>query len=78
VPGHRVLSHAAAAAGEYPTEFKDEIAYHAAWLPTLTLTLAGPLLGIGRSALNHVGAAAHVTGAVSALLGVENDVSLAV
>jgi 3-hydroxy-9,10-secoandrosta-1,3,5(10)-triene-9,17-dione monooxygenase len=58
VPDHRVMSHIAAGRGEYPTEFKDEVTYHAAWVPVLTLVLAGPLLGIGQAALDYVRSAA--------------------
>lgn len=65
VPDHRVMSHIAAGEGEYPTEFKDEMAYHAAWVPTLTLVLAGPLLGVGQAALEYVRAAAGQKGIVA-------------
>lgn len=65
VPEHRVMSHADAAAGEYPTEFTAEETYHAAWLPTLTIVLTGPLLGIARAALEHVRGAAAGKGIVA-------------
>jgi alkylation response protein AidB-like acyl-CoA dehydrogenase len=62
VPAHRVLSRAAMAAGDYPTEYKDEVPYHAGWSPMLTLGLTGPILGLGRAALDHVRAAAGTKG----------------
>ena len=65
VPRYRVMSHIAAAEGDYPTEFKYETVYHAAWTSTLTLALVGPLLGIGRSALAHVRSAAKQKGIVA-------------
>lgn len=58
VPDHRVMSLMEASMGRYPTEFKDEVAYRAALLPALTAVLAGPLLGIGRAAVQHVRTAA--------------------
>ncbi|WP_344722420.1 acyl-CoA dehydrogenase family protein [Pseudonocardia yunnanensis] len=54
VPQHRVVSRARLAAGNYPTERKDEIVYRASWAPTLTVSLIGSLLGLGRAALDHV------------------------
>lgn len=65
VPSHRVMSQVAAAEGKYPTEFKYETAYHAAWTSTLTLALVGPLLGIGRAALAHVRSTAKQKGIVA-------------
>ena len=65
VPGHRVMRYSDAVAGEYPTEFKSEVPYHAAFLPTLTLVLAGPLLGLGRAALDHVRLTASEKGIVA-------------
>jgi 3-hydroxy-9,10-secoandrosta-1,3,5(10)-triene-9,17-dione monooxygenase len=53
VPDYRVMSHFAAAQGQYPTEFK-EATYRLSWFPTLTLVLVGPLLGIGQAAFEYV------------------------
>lgn len=58
VPDYRTMSHLEAAEGRYPTEYKAEAAYRLAWFPTLTLVLAGPLLGLGQAALQHVSSAA--------------------
>ena len=44
----------AAVRGEYPTPFKDEVAYRAAFGPVSSLLLIGPQLGLGRAALKHV------------------------
>jgi alkylation response protein AidB-like acyl-CoA dehydrogenase len=65
VPRHRVLPGAAIATSDYPTEFKDETAYRAAFFPLATLALVGPLLGIGRAALEHVRTAAATKGIVA-------------
>jgi 3-hydroxy-9,10-secoandrosta-1,3,5(10)-triene-9,17-dione monooxygenase len=65
VPGYRTMSHTAALGGEYPSEFKDETVYHAAWAATLTLALVGPVVGIGRAALEHVRTAAEQKGIVA-------------
>ncbi|WP_438489625.1 acyl-CoA dehydrogenase family protein [Streptomyces sp. S186] len=54
VPSHRVLSVPGAMRGEYPTEFADEVLYRAAFVPTLALSLAGPLLGLARGGLELV------------------------
>jgi alkylation response protein AidB-like acyl-CoA dehydrogenase len=54
VPEHRVMRMPAAIAGDYPTEHTDEVLYRAALMPFLSLILAGPQLGLGRAALNHV------------------------
>jgi len=54
VPGHRVVLWRRLAEGDYPTEHKDEVAFRAGWSPTLTLGLIGPILGLGRAALDHV------------------------
>jgi alkylation response protein AidB-like acyl-CoA dehydrogenase len=58
VTEHRVLSAARAALSWYDTEYQDETAYHAAFFPTSTVALVGPLLGVARAALDHVRAAA--------------------
>jgi hypothetical protein len=54
VPQHRVVSRARLAAGDHPTEHKDEVAFRSGWSATLTLGLIGPVLGLGRAALDHV------------------------
>jgi alkylation response protein AidB-like acyl-CoA dehydrogenase len=54
VPAHRVMSVPAAIEGSYPTPFTDESLYRSAFVPLLTLVLAGPQLGLGRAALNFV------------------------
>ncbi len=54
VPAHRILSVTHALQGIYPTEFKDETLYRAAFVPTLALSLAGPLLGLARGAMELV------------------------
>ncbi|WP_043262867.1 acyl-CoA dehydrogenase family protein [Streptomyces sp. CT34] len=54
VPAHRILSLTKARRGEYPTEFKNEALYRAAFVPTLALSLAGPLLGLARGGLELV------------------------
>lgn len=58
VPRHRILPGSAISTSDYPTEFKDETPYRAALYPALTTALIGPLLGIGRAALDHVRIAA--------------------
>jgi alkylation response protein AidB-like acyl-CoA dehydrogenase len=54
VPSHRVMSVPAAIEGNYPTPFTSETLYRSAFVPLLTLVLAGPQLGMGRAALNLV------------------------
>jgi alkylation response protein AidB-like acyl-CoA dehydrogenase len=54
VPEHRVMSVPAAIEGSYPTPFTDEALFRSAFIPVLTLVLAGPQLGMGRAALNLV------------------------
>ncbi|MCH6171227.1 acyl-CoA dehydrogenase family protein [Pseudonocardia alaniniphila] len=54
VPWHRVVLRARLDAGDYPTEHKDEITYRSGFYPTHTMGLIGPLLGLGRAALDHV------------------------
>lgn len=56
VPAHRALF--GAAQGRYATEYRDEAAYRAAFFPMATLVLIGPLLGLGRAALEYVRTAA--------------------
>ena len=54
VPRHRVVSRARLDAGDYPTEHKHEVTYRSGYYATHTLGLVGPLLGLGRAALDHV------------------------
>jgi alkylation response protein AidB-like acyl-CoA dehydrogenase len=54
VPAHRVMPVPAAIEGSYPTPFTDEPLFRSAFVPVLTLVLAGPQLGMGRAALNLV------------------------
>lgn len=54
VPEHRVVSVPGAIEGDYPTEHKDESFYRSAFVPLLSLVLAGPQLGMGRAALELV------------------------
>ncbi len=55
VPDHRVLSMNRAIEGEYPTEMKDkEALYRSAFIPILAIILVGPILGLGRAALQFV------------------------
>ncbi|RUT42409.1 oxidoreductase [Pseudomonas sp. PAMC 29040] len=54
IPNHRLLDMGAAIEGEYATEFKDETAYRAQFVPFASLILNGPMLGMGRAALKYV------------------------
>src|SRR6185437_8509088 len=54
VPEHRVMSVPAAIEGHYQTPFTGESLYRSAFVPLLTLVLAGPQLGMGRAALDLV------------------------
>ncbi|WP_410623651.1 oxidoreductase [Amycolatopsis sp. cmx-8-4] len=54
VPDHRVISVPAAINGDYATERTDEKLYRSAFVPLLSLVLAGPQLGMGRKALQIV------------------------
>lgn len=54
VPSHRVLSVPAAIEGSYPTPHAGEALFRSAFVPVLTLVLAGPQLGLGRAALDLV------------------------
>ncbi|SEB79768.1 acyl-CoA dehydrogenase family protein [Rhodococcus koreensis] len=58
VPEHRILPVPAAIGGDYATEHTDEILYRSAFVPLLSLVLAGPQLGMGRKALELVTAKA--------------------
>lgn len=54
IPSHRVVPRARLDAGDYPTEHKDEVSYRSGYYSTHTLGLVGPLLGLGRAALDYV------------------------
>ncbi|MCA2255995.1 acyl-CoA dehydrogenase family protein [Mycobacterium intracellulare] len=54
VPDHRIMLVPPAIEGNYATEMKDETFYRSAFVPMLTLFLAGPQLGLGRRALQIV------------------------
>jgi alkylation response protein AidB-like acyl-CoA dehydrogenase len=54
VPEHRVHSVSRVLAHEYPTEHKDEALYRSAFVPVMSLVLAGAQLGLGRAALRLV------------------------
>lgn len=58
IPSHRVVARARLEAGNYPTEHKDEVVYRSGFYTTHTLGLVGPLLGLGRAALDYVREAA--------------------
>jgi alkylation response protein AidB-like acyl-CoA dehydrogenase len=54
VPEHRIMSVPPAIEGGYATEHADEELYRSAFVPLLSLILAGPQLGLGRRALEIV------------------------
>jgi alkylation response protein AidB-like acyl-CoA dehydrogenase len=55
VPNHRVLSMPRAIEGDYPTEMgSQEVFYRSAFVPFLAIILVGPILGLGRAALDFV------------------------
>jgi alkylation response protein AidB-like acyl-CoA dehydrogenase len=55
VPEHRIMSVPRAIEGAYPTEMQDqEPLYRSAFVPVLALILVGPILGLGRAALEFV------------------------
>jgi alkylation response protein AidB-like acyl-CoA dehydrogenase len=55
VPNHRVLSVPRAIEGDYPTEMRSQEAfYRSAFVPILAIILVGPILGLGRAALEFV------------------------
>lgn len=58
VPDHRIMAVPPAIAGDYATERTDEALYRSAFVPLLSLVLAGPQLGMGRKALELVTAKA--------------------
>jgi len=55
IPDHRILSVPRAIEGDYPTEMRDqEPFYRSAFVATLAIILVGPILGLGRAALEFV------------------------
>jgi 3-hydroxy-9,10-secoandrosta-1,3,5(10)-triene-9,17-dione monooxygenase len=54
VPTHRVMSMSKIFAGEPPTPYRDEVLYRCAFIPLLTIILAGPQLGLCSRALEFV------------------------
>jgi alkylation response protein AidB-like acyl-CoA dehydrogenase len=55
VPDHRILSVPRAIEGDYPTEMRSQEAfYRSPFVPILALILVGPILGLGRAALEFV------------------------
>ena len=55
VPDYRVLSVPRAIEGDYPTEMRSQEAfYRSAFIPLLAIILVGPILGLGRAALEFV------------------------
>ncbi len=55
IPDHRILSVPRAIEGDYPTEMRDQEAfYRSAFVPILSIILVGPILGLGRAALEFV------------------------
>ncbi len=55
VPAHRIMSMTRATEGHYPTQLgNEETFYRSAFIPTLAIILVGPILGLGRAALEFV------------------------
>ena len=55
IPDHRILSVPRAIEGDYPTELRGEEAfYRSAFVAILSIILVGPILGLGRAALEFV------------------------
>ena len=56
VPNHRVLSVPRAIEGDYPTEMRGQEALYRSpfFIPLLAIILVGPILGLGRTALDFV------------------------
>jgi alkylation response protein AidB-like acyl-CoA dehydrogenase len=55
IPDHRILSVPRAIEGEYPTEMREqESFYRSAFVAILAIILVGPILGLGRAALEFV------------------------
>ncbi|NQE93058.1 oxidoreductase [Nocardia terpenica] len=58
IPEHRVMALAPVLGGSYPTEHTDEVLYRSAFGPFVATVIVGPLLGLGRAALDLVTAKA--------------------
>src|ERR1700691_5165621 len=54
IPDQRILSVPQAIEGKYPTEMRDEAFYRSAFVAFLSIILVGPILGLGRAALDFV------------------------
>jgi len=54
IPEHRVLSVPQAIEGKIPTEMRDEVFYRSPFVAILSIILVGPILGLGRAALEFV------------------------
>jgi alkylation response protein AidB-like acyl-CoA dehydrogenase len=54
IPDHRILSVPQAIEGKVPTEMRDEVFYRSPFIPLLAIILVGPILGLGRAALEFV------------------------
>jgi|HubBroStandDraft_1064217.scaffolds.fasta_scaffold12438_2 alkylation response protein AidB-like acyl-CoA dehydrogenase len=54
VPAHRIMSVPQAIEGKYPTEMRDEAFYRSPFVAILAIILVGPILGLGRAALDFV------------------------
>jgi alkylation response protein AidB-like acyl-CoA dehydrogenase len=54
IPSYRVLSVPQAIEGTYPSEMKDEAFYRSPFTAILAIILVGPILGLGRAALEFV------------------------
>jgi 3-hydroxy-9,10-secoandrosta-1,3,5(10)-triene-9,17-dione monooxygenase len=54
IPEHRTFSVPRAIENLYATPYTDEIAYRQSFIPTLTLILGGPQIGLGQAALDFV------------------------
>jgi alkylation response protein AidB-like acyl-CoA dehydrogenase len=55
IPDYRILSVPRAIEGDYPTEMRNQEAfYRSAFVPILAIILVGPILGLGRAALEFV------------------------
>jgi alkylation response protein AidB-like acyl-CoA dehydrogenase len=54
IPDHRIMSVPQAIEGKYPTEMQDEAFYRSSFVALLSIILVGPILGLGRAALEFV------------------------
>jgi alkylation response protein AidB-like acyl-CoA dehydrogenase len=54
IPDYRILSVPRAIEGEYRTEMRDEAFYRSPFVAILAIILVGPILGLGRAALEFV------------------------